>query len=217
VNTIAGRQGTGTRINQVVPANTGPVALSQPPLNLCNPVFFENLYPFAAPHCCIFACENATRDAPENHLWMCLEHSRWYRHLVQLLQFLSNAKELHGYSATDTLFIPIVEIGFIERLEIPYTPASAEKNARPDQRVGLNVALSVPALGQTDRHVNHGAIVRVGQQSSYRFRIRKALAAVATKINSDPSTGNSIYTNERCHVRVEADQAQLPILALWER
>jgi len=163
VNTIAGRQGAGACINEVVSTNARPVTLSQPQLNPSNSIFFKNLYSFDAPLRCIFACENATRDAPENHLWMCLEHSRWYRHLVQLLQFLSNAKELHGYSATDTLFAPIVELSFIERFEIPQAPPSTEKNARSDECSGFDVALSVPSLRKTDRHVDHGAIVRVGQ------------------------------------------------------
>jgi hypothetical protein len=123
------------------------VALSQPPLNPSNPLFFKNLYPFGVSFRSIFARENATRDAPKNHLWMCLEQSRRHRHLVQFLQFLPDAKKLHGDSTADTLLVPIVGVSFAERFEIPHTPASAEKNARADKRAGFYVALSVPSLG----------------------------------------------------------------------
>jgi hypothetical protein len=180
VSAIAGRQGTGTRINQVIPANTCPVALSQPPPNSCNSLLLQKLCPFGAPHRSILARENATREAPKNHLWMRLEHSRRCLDLVQFLQFLSNAKQLHRYAATDTLFVPIMQVGFIERSESPYTPTSAKKNARSDDRARLNIALSVPPLGQTDRHVNHGSIVGVRQQSSYRRRVCETLPPVAT-------------------------------------
>jgi hypothetical protein len=110
-------------------------------------MFLKNLYAFAQPSRRIFACENATRYVPENQLWMRLKHA-WRRgHLVQFPQFLPNTKKLHGYSATDTLFAPIVAVRFIERSEIPQTPPSAEKNTRPDERSSFDVALPVSSLG----------------------------------------------------------------------
>src|SRR5258706_7490625 len=146
VNTIADRTGAGACINKVVSTNPRPVTLSQPQLNLSNSIFFKNLYSFDAPLRRIFACKNATRDAPKNQLRMGLEHARRQGRFVQFLQFLPDAKELHGYSATDTLFAPIVEVSFVKRFEIPQTPPSAKKNARSDERSGFDVALSVPSL-----------------------------------------------------------------------
>jgi hypothetical protein len=205
VNTIASRQGAGAGVDKIVPANTCPVTLSQPPLNPSNSICFKNLYSFVTPLRCIFACENATRDAPKNQLRVSLEQARRHGRLVQFLQLLPNAKELHRYSATDTLFVPIVEVGLIKRLKLPQARASAQKNPRPDQRSSFDIALSVSPLRQADRHVDHGAVVRIGQQSRCRFGIRKPLAPIAAQIYSDPSTGNSVYANERRHLRVGAD------------
>jgi hypothetical protein len=84
---------------------------------------------------------------PKNQLRMSLKHA-WRRgHLVQFPQFLANTKKLHGYSTTDTLFVPIVAVRFIERSEIPQTPPSAKKNTRPDEHSSFDIALPVSSLG----------------------------------------------------------------------
>jgi hypothetical protein len=110
-------------------------------------MFLKNLYSFSEPFRCILAFENATRHAPKDQLRMRLKQA-WRRgHLVQFPQFFPNAKEQHGYSATDALFVPIVAVRLIESFEIPQTPPGAEENARPDERASFDVALPVSSPG----------------------------------------------------------------------
>src|SRR3954467_3513311 len=92
-------------------------------------------------------------------------------------------------------------VGLIQRFESPDAPTGAEENSRADQHAGLDVALSISPLGKANRHVDHGAFVRTGKQSSGGARICKALAPVATQVDRDPSPRNAVYANERRHAR----------------
>jgi hypothetical protein len=202
VNAIAGSQRTRACIDKVISTNACSVPLSQPPLNFFNSVSFKDPYSFCASHRRILAGKDATGDPPENQLWMGLEKARWRGRVIQFPQFIPNAKQLHGDSATDSLPAPIVKVSFIKRLEIPDAAPRAEKNARSDQRSGFDIALPVSPLRQPDRHIDHGAIIGIGQKSRCGFRVRKALASVAAKIDRDPSSGNAIHANEGFHVTV---------------
>src|SRR4051812_36424674 len=142
VNAIAGSQRTRACIDKVISTNACSVPLSQPPLNFFNSVSFKDPYSFCASHRRILAGKDATGDPPENQLWMGLEKARWRGRVIQFPQFIPNAKQLHGDSATDSL-APIVKVSFIKRLEIPDAAPRAEKNARSDQRSGFDIALPV--------------------------------------------------------------------------
>src|SRR3954471_18925161 len=100
---------------------------------------------------------------PEDQLRMCLADPGLpirRDKIINFLDLLPDVPELAGNAHSRTFVQPVILIGRCLIWKLPEIAASAREYGGADQFAGADVAFSMAGYLQTNRHVDHRALVR---------------------------------------------------------
>src|SRR2546423_13791946 len=132
---------------------------------------------------------------PEDQLRMCLADARLTIRRDEIINFLdlvSDIPELTGNTHARTFMPPVILIGGSLVWKLPEISASAQEDGGADQFAGADVAYSMAGYLQTNRHVDHRALVPHQQKPAQDLRIVELLIALIIDPGCNPASTKSL-------------------------